>query len=85
MADSLGDIPYAKELNPHVDTTFLFEFSTLLKIFCVPLLVHAVREPQLYEVALGEKPDFVNHTGEGTSRVNTTREPKDANLIPGLI
>ena len=85
MTDSLGDIPYAKELDPHVVRKGSLESSAHLEIFFVPTLVHGVRERQLFDVALGEKSNFMNHASEGASRVSTTREPENANLVPGTI
>jgi hypothetical protein len=79
------DIPHAKKLDPHVDRKRSLELQAQINTRVVILLIHGTREWQLFNVPLREKPDFLDHAGEGASRVSTTRETKDTDLISGMI
>jgi hypothetical protein len=81
----LNDVPYAKELDPHIDGKRSLELQAQINARIIILLIHGTREWQLFNVPLREKPDFLYHAGEGTSGVSTTRETKDADLVSGMI
>ena len=48
-------------------------------------LVHVICERQLFEVALREKPDLVDHTGESASCYSSAGETEKTDVIPGAI
>ena len=81
----LNDIPYAEELDPHVNRKGSLELETQLDALRVIPRVHIVRERQLFEVAGGNKSHFLKHSREGAGCKSATRETKNTDLIPGAI
>ena len=77
-------MPHAKESNLHVNRGLL-ELRTCAGDLFVIVLIRCVRGLQLIELGFREKPDFLEHAGEGTSCIGTTRETKNTYFISGLI
>ena len=78
-------IPHAKEFDAYVDRKCSLELHAQLQTLFVIPRVHGIRERQLFEIAWREKPDFLEHTSEGTSCESATRESKNTDLIPDVI
>jgi hypothetical protein len=81
----LDNIPYAKELNLYVDGKGSLELHAQCETLFVILRVRGIRERQLFQVAWGEKSNFLKHAGEGTSCESSTGETEKTDLIPGTI
>ena len=79
------DVPYTKELDPHVDGKGSLELHAQPAAFFIVPRIHFVREWQLFAVAWGEKSDFLEHAREGASCKGATREPKNTYLISHAI
>ena len=47
--------------------------------------VHLVRKRDLLAIVRRQEPDFVQHTGESTSSIRSTREPEQADLVTCLV
>ena len=85
MTDGLGNIPYAKELDPDVYGKGPLKLQAQPETLIVIPRVHGICERQLFEVARGEKSNFLEHAGEGPSCESTTRETENTYLIPDAI
>jgi hypothetical protein len=84
LIETSHDIPYAKELDLYIDTGLL-ELRAFATALFIILHIHGIRGLQLIELGWREKPDFLEHPGESTSRVSTSGETKDTDSISGVI
>jgi hypothetical protein len=71
LIERLPDIPYAKKLDFHFDGKGLLELRAEVAARIVIPLVRKIRVRQHFGVGWREKPNFLEHTGEGTSFVST--------------
>jgi hypothetical protein len=85
LIDEWDDIPHAEELNLDVDGKGSLKLHAQLKTLIIIPRVHSVRERQLLDVELREKPDFLEHTGKSTGGEGTARESENADLIPSVV
>jgi hypothetical protein len=79
------DIPYTKELDLYVDGKCSLKLHTQSETLVVIPRVHGIRERQLFDVPLREKPDFLKHASEGASSEGAPRKTEDTDLIPDTI
>jgi len=85
IVDTLNDIPYAEELDLHVDGKGSLEVLAQVETHFVVPRIHGICERQLLEVARGEKSDFLNHASEGAGCESATRETKNTDMVSGTI
>ena len=77
------NIPYTKKLDPYVDRKGSFELHAQLETLFVIPRVYGIRERQLFGVAWREKPNCLDHTGEGMRTMSCLRVASDV-MAPKL-